>query len=90
MLRRFNYSGRKKIRRPAVQLRLVPQPNEPPVFDAAIRLEGLDLPSAARVYVEAYFHASYMRFDFGRVGDIRPPEDRRLTDIDGGRPPFSE
>jgi hypothetical protein len=84
MLRRFNYTGRKKINRSAVRLTLTRRDNEPPAFDAAIRLDGLNLPAAARVYVEAYYHESYMRFDFGRVGDIRPPADRRLTDIDAG------
>ena len=84
MLRRFNYTGRKKIRRSAVQLSLIPQGSDPPAFDARIDLDGLNLPDAARVYVEAYHRATYMRFDFGTVGDIRPPDDRRLTDIDAG------
>jgi hypothetical protein len=63
---------------------LVPRGNEPPAFDAKIRLDGLGLPENARVYVEAYHKASYMRFDFGSVGEIRPPDNRHLTDIDAG------
>lgn len=84
MLRRFNYTGQKKIKRSAVQLTLVRRDLEPPAFNAKLNLEGLKLPDGARVYVEAYHKASYMRFDFGCVGEIRPPRDRYLTEIDGG------
>jgi len=63
---------------------LLPRSEGPQAFDAKIDLDGLDLPEHARVYVEAYHKTSYMRFDFGRVGEIRPPDDRVLEDIDAG------
>jgi hypothetical protein len=83
LLRRFNYTGRKKIRRAAVSVTLSNRSGVPS-FDAKFDLGALDLPGQARVYVEAYHHASYMRFDYGRVSDIRPPKDTRLTGIEGG------
>ncbi|MBO3803983.1 MAG: hypothetical protein JTT11_08985 [Candidatus Brockarchaeota archaeon] len=36
------------------------------------------------VFIEAYYDSSYMRFPFGTVGQIRPPSNRELTDIDRG------
>jgi hypothetical protein len=84
MQRRFNYTGRKKINRSAIRLTLLPRNDGPQAFDAKIDLGGLDLPEHANVYVEAYHKASYMRFQFGRVGEIAAPEDRVLRDIDGG------
>lgn len=84
MQRRFNYTGRKKIKRSAIQLSLLPRNEGPQAFDAKIKLDGLELPEHARVYVEAYHKASYMRFDFGQVGKLRAPADRQLRDIDSG------
>jgi len=63
---------------------LLPRNDGPQAFDAKIDLDGMDLPEHARVYVEAYHKASYMRFDFGRVGEVSTPEDRALRDIDAG------
>jgi len=37
----------------------------------------------ARVFIEAYYRTSFMRFDCGSVESFAPPEDRRLTDIEG-------
>ena len=53
-------------------------------FDAKFDLSSLKLPGHAKIYVEAYHRASYMRFDFGQISDVRPPKDCRLTDIEGG------
>jgi hypothetical protein len=38
---------------------------------------------SARVFIEAYYRTSFMRFDCGSVEAFAPPSDRRLTDIDG-------
>ncbi len=84
MLRRFNYTGRKKIPRSAVSVKVSSDVAGVQTFDAKFDLSGLDLAGHAKVYVEAYHRASYMRFDFGQISDIRPPRDRRLTDIEGG------
>jgi hypothetical protein len=59
----------------------------PMTFDCQIpELVGLGLPLDAKVYVEAYHQAVYMRFDFGSVGAFRPPGDRQLSDFYDGAP----
>ncbi len=85
-IRSFNYTGRRRITREEVQLRLSQLPDKTISFDADIRLEKSHmLPDDAAVCVEAYRGSSYswMRFPFGKVGDLRAPADRRLTDFDG-------
>ena len=86
MIRRFNYTGRKKLPTEKVYLRLHRNGNVM-TFDAQLLdLEKSGLPSSALVYVEAYHQATYMRFAFGTVGLIQAPEDRRLTAFYDGSP----
>ncbi len=82
MIRQFNYTNRKRIPREKVQIKLREQGKNPPAFDAAIDLKELKLPEAARVYVEAYYRDSYMRFDFGTVTHVGSQDERSLRDID--------
>lgn len=84
MIRTFNYTGRKKIERQHVRISL--RPNRKPLeFDAEMELGSYGFPPDADVVVEAYYKtaAAHMRFSFGRVADLAPPGDRRLTEIDG-------
>src|SRR5207237_6506565 len=48
----------------------------------------LKLPGQARVFVEAYHRASYMRFDYGLVSDLRAPANRQLSEIERGSTPL--
>lgn len=82
MIRNFNYTERIKIQRANAQVAMRAGEDAVPVFDAELKLANLGLPDHADVYVEAYFKSSYMRFHYGTVGDIYPPPDRRLTEID--------
>jgi len=84
MLRKFNYTGRKRIPRGSVSIHLNTQDGRPPTFDATYDLSALKLPGHAMVYVEAYHRASYMRFPFGCVSDMEVPENRELSEIEGG------
>lgn len=89
MIRKINFTGRKKIPRSRVSIQLLPSENGSRRFDADIDFDGTGLPDGAHVYVEAYHRASYMRFDFGRIGAIEKPKDRELVDIDNtARPLF--
>lgn len=81
MIRRLNYTGRRRIKRKLVTIRLRREEAGTPSFDADLDLAGMDLPREAAVFVEAYHGSSYMRFDFGTVGRLVTPDDRRLTDI---------
>ena len=81
--RRINSTGRKRIRRELVEIRLEPpKPLEPLVATASVKLDGLDFPSDAAVILESYQRSSGMRFDCGTVGAIKVPERMRLTDMD--------
>ncbi|NJN05089.1 MAG: hypothetical protein HC814_00010 [Rhodobacteraceae bacterium] len=81
MMRRLNYTGRRRIPRALVSVRLVPSQNGVWSFNAEFELAEFDFPAEARVYVEAYNATSYMRFEFGTVGVRSVPADLRLTEI---------
>lgn len=86
MNRRFNSTGRLRIARELVVLRVLEDPAGGPArFTADLsRLQSLGLNPAARVIVEPYHKQSSMRFDFGSVGALATPSDTRLTDLDRG------
>jgi hypothetical protein len=77
MIRKFNYTERRRIPKADAVIRLVAGGADT-AFDADLSLVGLGLPSDAHVYVEAYFKGTVMRFDYGSIGVIEPPTDRRL------------
>ncbi len=82
MLRRFNFTGRKRIPRQIVPIEIVRTNDNYYEIRAIFNLNELTLPSSAKVYIEAYKDTYYKRFDFGTVSDIATPEDLRLTGID--------
>lgn len=81
MIRRLNYTGRRRIARSQVTVRLVSGRDGVSSFDAEFDLKDYDFPAGSRVFVEAYNATSYMRFDFGTVGKPVAPRDRRLAEI---------
>ena len=87
MARRLNYTGRKKITRQDVSIR-VHRNGQGLIFDADLtRIGEYKLDPQARVYVEAYRSAStaWHRWDFGRVGIISAPSvEQRSLDRFGG------
>ncbi len=83
MIRRLNYTDRKRIRHSSVSIALDNSTN-PVSFNARFDLESYTLEPAARVFVEAYRGNSFMRFDFGTVGKPVPPSNRQLSEIEGG------
>lgn len=87
MIRRFNYTGRRKIPRSRVRIRIA-EDGKRRRFDAEIDLDGLRIPQEAFVFVEAYHRAAYRRFDFGTVGSRRIPPDRWLDGIPVRKPLF--
>lgn len=88
MSRRFNFTGRRKLMRSDVHIRV----NEavagrPQSFVADLKIPSeLKLDPQARVYVEAYIGSSAMRFDFGTVSAPSSPAACTLTEIDEGAP----
>lgn len=83
---RINSTGRKRIHREHVRIRLNEAGgSQPPSFTADIRLPAdLKLDPSAKIYVEPYVKSSSMRFDFGTVGQMTPPVNCVLSDIDAG------
>lgn len=79
MIRRLNYTGRRRIRRDDIGIRIQTNGDEVPSVDATLSLARYRLPSDARVFVEAYRQTAWQRFDFGTVGELRPPPDRGLS-----------
>lgn len=84
MLRKLNFTERTKIPRAAVQITLRRESDGVLAFDPVLDLSSVSAPAASRVYIEAHYRTSYMRFDFGTLGDLTPPADRRLSEIDSG------
>jgi hypothetical protein len=78
MIRKFNFTGRKKIKRSLVRVDLRRDEQGVRCFDIALHLEEMALPADAHLYVEAYHRTAYQRFDCGTVSDPRIPQDRRL------------
>lgn len=86
MIKRLNYTGRRRIRRKHVQIETQDEADGVASFTATLALDDYEFPANARVYVEAQRLTAFMRFSFGTVGAIAvPPADkRRLIDIGRG------
>jgi hypothetical protein len=82
MLRKLNFTERAKIPRTSVRVALRRDADGVLVFDPQLSFDGVAVDASARVFIEAYYRTSFMRFDCGSVGAFAPPEDRRLTEID--------
>ena len=83
MLRKLNFTERLKIPRSDVRVTLRRDDEGVLVFDSQLSFDGIDVVPSARVFIEAYYRTSFMRFDCGSVEAFAPPDDRRLTEIDG-------
>jgi hypothetical protein len=85
MLRKLNFTERTRIPGAASSFELHREHDGILAFDAKLDLSAIAAPSGARVYIEAQYRTSYMRFDYGSIGALVIPENRRLTDIDSDR-----
>lgn len=83
MLRKLNFTERAKIPRGNVRVSLRREDDGVLAFDPQLSFDGVAVAPQARVFIEAYYRTSFMRFDCGSVEEFLPPEDRRLTEIDG-------
>jgi hypothetical protein len=79
MIRKINFTGRKKIRRTSVRVDLLRDAAGRRFFNLHADLGDLRLPPNARIYVEAYRRTAYQRYDFGSLAHWAPPPDRRLS-----------
>lgn len=83
MLRKLNFTERTKVPRSHVRVTLRRDADGVLVFDPQLSFDGVAVVPTARVFIEAYYRTSFMRFDCGSVDAFEPPDDRRLTDIEG-------
>jgi hypothetical protein len=80
-VRTLNYTNRQRIRRQDARITIREEKNGI-VFDAGLTLTDYDLPADGHIFIEAYRQTQYMRFDFGKVGAMRLPENCFLRDFD--------
>jgi hypothetical protein len=82
MPRRINFTGRRKIRRSDVSIRIVEQ-NGGIEFIADLLLGEYKLDPSARVHIEAFRSDStlWKRFNFGTIGDFGPQNGCALDDF---------
>jgi hypothetical protein len=87
MIKRVNFTGRRRIPRDRVQIEIAAGP--PPAVSAMFHLADLDFPESAAVVLEAMCAGSPVveRIECGEVGRLRLPRNRRLDRI-GGRQVF--
>jgi hypothetical protein len=88
MIRKFNYTGRKKIRRSDVSIDVLRDGEGRRFFNIGLHLAEMVLPANARIYVEAYHRSGYQRFDFGTARAMKIPADRRLNGISESATPL--
>jgi hypothetical protein len=81
MIRKFNYTGRKKIKRSDVRIDLLRNEDGKKFFNVWLNLDDIELPTEAHVYLEAYHRSGYQRYDFGTVGERSIPADRSLSNF---------
>jgi len=82
MIRRFNYTGRKKIPRSKVSISLNEGPEKTLTFDATVDFEGLPVPPSANIFIEAHRRAYFKRFSCGTVSAPKFSGRRILEGLD--------
>jgi hypothetical protein len=81
--RRINSTGRKRIMRERVDIRLAPgKPEESFTAAATLKLDDLGFPGEARVILEAYQRSAGMRIDCGTIANVSVPAVINLNEID--------
>jgi hypothetical protein len=85
--RRINSTGRKRIARESVDIRLAPlKPAEPQEVTASFKVDGLGFPASASIVLEAYQRSSSMRFDRGTIGNPAVATPIVLDELDRATP----
>ena len=82
MIRRFNFTGRRRIEQERAGFEVTEATDGgPSTFNATLNFDGMGLPDDAPVTIEAYRGRMAMRFPWGEVGALAPPPDRRLVSV---------
>ena len=81
-IRRINHTGRAKIRREDIEIRIEDRGARKSSFSAEIKLADYALPDEANVYLEAYAPSICQRFSCGQIGNLHLPRDLVLSEFD--------
>jgi len=81
MIKRCNYTGRKKITRKHAKISIRENANTSATINADLSLDEYQFPPQARVFVEAYRQTSWQRFDFGTVRRVASPDNTSLSEF---------
>jgi hypothetical protein len=81
MIRKFNYTGRKKIEKSKIHIRLLRDTTPYPYFDMKLNISPEDFLEDPELFVEAYDRSSFMRFKCGTLKNLQFPEDRHLSGL---------
>lgn len=89
MIKRVNSTGRKRIPQSAISIHV--HDGSPRTFDALIDFEKFDAPPDAAVVMEAMCAGEnrILRFEWGTVDSLVPPESRQLEGLNGRNVFFS-
>ena len=87
MKRTFNYTGRHLIPQECIDARIMRMSTGMPSslevdFDFGLADQLSDIPPTAKVFVDASFSMSFMRFYYGEFNSTRVPADTLLTELD--------
>lgn len=81
--RRINSTGRQRINRDKIEIRMLKSvPGEPLMAAVKVDLAEQELPTDAKVILDAYHRSSGMRFECGTVGEPKIPSVLLLNEID--------
>lgn len=81
MKAKLNFTNRETINLNQICLVIDETGGEFPLIEMSLDLNNSDLHSEDKVYLEGTFSGFYQSFDYGKVGNIIPPADNRITDI---------
>lgn len=85
---RINYTGRRRIPRDRVQLRVRTVSGIPHLDVLRLDLSGMPLPDSATLVVEAYRRSKFTRFPSGTVGSPDLPSGQTLNDFEAAESPL--
>ena len=82
MIRRFNFTDRKRIDQERVQIAIIgSEGGGAPSFNATLNFDGMGLPNNAPVTIEAYRGRAAVSFSWNTVEALMPQLDRRLVNM---------
>ena len=81
-MKRFNYTGRKKILRDDVKIRLQGDFSDQPIVDVAISLSDYGFPQGGSVFLEPQRKTRFMRIELGEAANSVRCNSIKLTEFD--------